>query len=123
MSSGASPASAMAWSAASTVSVIGSTMSRRPTRDMPIPVMATWSSNLSAPLGMGRASCILGSAAGNGPFSGSPLGSNRGIHTSSAGSKTTWTRIPTWTSSASQFTMLVVRRTRSSSSMATIAIT
>ncbi len=123
MSSGLSPASSIACFAASTVSVIGSTMSRRPTCDMPMPVMATWSSNLSACFGIGRASYIFGSAAGNGPFSVSPVGSNSGTHTSSSCSKSTCTFMPTCTSVRSQLTMLVVRRTRSSSSMATMAIT
>ena len=122
MSSGFRPASAIAWIAASTVSTRGSTMSRRPTRDIPMPVTATWSSNLSAFFGMGRKSWIFGSSAGNGPFSVSPVGWNTGIHTSSSCSKRTCTFMPTNTADGSQSTMLVVSRTRSSSSMATIAI-
>ena len=55
MSDGSRPASAIACFAAATVSVIGSTMRRRPTFDMPMPVMATSSSNFFAPLGIGRA--------------------------------------------------------------------
>ncbi len=123
MSSGRRPASSIACFAAATVNVMGSTISRRPTCDMPMPVTATWSSNLSAPFGIGRASWLFGSVAGNGPFSGSPVGSNTGIQTSSSCSKSTCTFNPTRTSAGSQFTMLVVSRTRSSSSMATIAIT
>ncbi len=122
MSAGVSPASAMADSAASTASTIGSSIRRRPTREMPRPVIATLSSNFSAPFGIGRASCICGSAAGNGPLSVSPVGSNSGIHTSSSCSKTTCTFMPTNASPGSQLTMFVVRRMRSSSSMATIAI-
>ncbi len=122
MSSRVSPASAIAASAASTASAIGSSIRRRPTREMPRPVIATWSSNLSAPFGIGRAWRALGSLAGNGPLSVSPVGSNSGIQTSAACSNVTCTFMPTNTSSAATFTRLVVRRIRSSSSMATMAI-
>ena len=123
MSSRVSPASAIACSAASTASTTGSTMSRRPIRESPIPVTATLSSNLSPAFGIGRASWMSGSSAGNGPLSVSPVGSNSGTQTSSVCSNATCTFMPTNTSSAGTFTRLVVRRIRSSSSMATIAIT
>ena len=90
---------------------------------MPIPVMATSSSNFLAFFGIGRATREVSSTAGKGPFSVSPVGSNNGIQTSSSCSKRTCTFMPTNTSPGSQPTMLVVSRTRSSSSMATIAIT
>ena len=56
MSSRVSPASAIAASAASTASTIGSAMRRRPIRERPMPVTATLSSNLSPAFGIGRAS-------------------------------------------------------------------
>jgi hypothetical protein len=90
---------------------------------MPMPVIATSSSNFFAPLGIGRASREVSSTVGNGPLSVSPVGANTGIHTSSSCSKRTCTFMPTKTSDGSQSTTLVVSRTRSSSSMATIAIT
>ncbi len=123
MSLGSRPTSAIASSAASTARSSGSRPRRRPTCDIPMPVMATWSSNLSAFLGIGRKSWIFGSGAGNGPFSVSPVGSNSGIHTSSSCTNVTCTFKPTRTSAGSQLTMFVVRRTRSSSSIATMAIT
>ncbi len=92
-------------------------------REMPIPVTATLSSNLSPGFGIGRASWISGSSAGKGPLSVSPVGSNSGIHTSSMCSNSTCTFMPTNTASAGTFTRLVVRRMRSSSSMATMAMT
>ena len=49
-------------------------------------------------------------------------GSNSGIHTSSRCSNTTRTRIPIFTASAEQFTMLVMRRSPGCSSSSTIAI-
>ena len=53
MSAMVSPASATALRQASTVRLSGSTPRRRPIRDMPIPVSATFSSNFSA-RAMGR---------------------------------------------------------------------
>ena len=88
MSSRVRPASAIACSAASTASTTGSTMSRRPMREIPMPVTATLSSNLSPAFGIGRASWMAGRSAGNGPLSVSPVGSNSGTHTSSSCSNT-----------------------------------
>ena len=74
--------------AAATVSVIGSTRERQPTCDMPMPVMATSSSNFFRALRhQPRDSTDVSSTVGKGPLSVSPVGSNRGIHTSSSCSK------------------------------------
>ena len=110
--------------AASTVSVIGSTMRRRPTCDMPMPVMATWSSNLLAFLGIGRASrTSSGRRPGTGPSRGRRSARTAGSTRRRRARKRPAPSCRRTRRSASQLTMLVVRRTRSSSSMATIAIT
>ena len=63
-------------------------MRRRPTCDMPMPVTATWSSNLSAFFGIGTEIVDLRILRpGTDPSSVSPVGSNSGIHTSSSCSK------------------------------------
>ncbi len=122
MSSRVRPASAMARMHASTVSASGSRISRRPTSDIPIPEIATLSSNLSGDA-IGRACQMVSSSAGSGPGSGSPVGANSGNHTSSCCVNSTATFIPTCTASGSHPTTFVVSRTRSSSSSATIAMT
>ncbi len=63
------PASATALRAASMVRLSGSTPSLRPSRDMPMPVIATLSSNLSG-LTMGRTHCSGRSSSGTGPSAG-----------------------------------------------------
>ena len=124
MSSIASPASSTARRIASTVSDTGGTMSLRPMRDMPTPVSATRSSNFSS-RAIGRTDRMRSSSACSfaSATAGSPVGSNSGTHTSSTCSNTTRTRIPICTVSGSQPTMLVVSRTRGSSSIATTATT
>ncbi len=82
MSSNVRPASAIAASQASMVSDSGGTISRRPISDMPIPVIATLSSNFSG-VSIGRtcspkrsgAISSIGSAAGLGVAGGRNSGS------------------------------------------------
>ena len=125
MSEALSPASAMAARQASAVSASGGRINRRPTSDMPTPVIATRSSNLSS-LAFGR-TATSGSAASALAADASPppsdVGAKSGSQTSSCCSNRTCTRRPTCTSSGFASTMLVVRRTRGSSSSATIATT
>lgn len=125
MSSRVSPASATAASHASMVKDSGGTISRRPSREAPIPVIAECCSNFSV-RSIGRmwspkrSGAI--SSAGNSP--GSPAtGRNSGSQTSSACWNTTSTGWPSSRPSGSDSTMLVVNRTRGSSSIATCATT
>ena len=94
MSSSVSPASATAASHASMVSDSGGTISRRPMRDAPIPVIAEWSSNFSVVI-IGRTylakSCGAMSSGGIATMFLSAVGRNSGSHTSCACSKTTST--------------------------------
>jgi hypothetical protein len=129
MSASESPASATAALAAATASVSGGSMSRRPLGELPMPVIATRSSNLAA-VSMGRTcrACPPGAIAssgmgpGRGPF-GRKSGAKTGSHSSPAGSNRIRTRIPTATSSGATSTRFVITRTRLSSSMATDATT
>ena len=65
MSSNVRPASATAFSHASMVSDSGGTICRRPIFDMPMPVIAEWSSNFSL-VSIGR-TCLPNSSGGSGP--------------------------------------------------------
>ena len=126
MSASVRPASAMAASHASIVSDSGLTMSRRPIFDTPMPVIAERSSNLSVPI-IGR-TCLAKSrgsisSGGSSAVWSSAVGLNSGSQVSSFCSKTTSTTRPSSRSSGSHPMMLVVRRTRGSSSMATCAMT
>ena len=116
-----SPASATATRQASIARPMGSRPNRRPTCDNPIPVMATFNSNLSV-AGMGRTGAGVGSGYSCASAIGSPVGANTGSHTSLCCSKRTDTGRPIATSSGSASTMRVVSRTRGSSSMATSPI-
>ena len=112
MSSSVSPASATAARQASTVSDSGSTISRRPMAERPTPdstdavLEAVVARAAAAASGRSRLARRGRSA------SVAPVGSNSGSHTSSCCSKRTATSWPMCTSSGSQPTMLVVRRTR-----------
>jgi hypothetical protein len=127
MSSMVNPASATAASQACTVSTSGSTISRRPMSDMPMPVMATSSSNLRVPI-IGRTprrtSSALGSSSGRAAGSGcSSVGRNSGSQVSSAAwSNSTCMRMPSTRSSGSTPTKVVVSLTRGSSSSATCPV-
>ena len=115
------PASATAFAHASTVNDSGSTMSRRPIGERPIPDSTDRCSNrssLTGGVGIGDRCSAIGSAAAI-----SPVGSNKGSQTSSCRSKRTTTSWPTRTSSGSMPTMLVVSRTAASSARATTATT
>ena len=122
MSSMVNPASATAARQASMAKLMGLRPRRRPTSDMPMPVMATLDSNFSA-VGMGRTGAGMGSGYSTASEAGSPVGANTGSHTSLCCSKRTATGRPMTTSSGSASTIRVVRRTRGSSSMATSPIT
>ncbi len=126
MSASVSPASAIAASQASSVSDSGDTISRRPIFDAPMPVIAAVSSNFVV-VSIGRTnfpkSCGAISSSGSGAVSGSEVGRNSGSHTSSFCSNTTSTTRPSSSSPGSQSMMLVVSRTRGSSSIATWATT
>jgi hypothetical protein len=121
MSSRVRPASATAARQASTVSDSGSTISRRPIADRPTPDSTARCSNRS-PLAGGRGAGRRGSPTRS-AVSVSPVGSNSGSQTSSAGSNRTMTSWPMWTSSGSHPTTLVVRWTVGSSASATLAMT
>src|SRR6266581_5268061 len=132
MSSIDRPASAMARSHACTVSASGGTISRRPSSELPIPLTATLSSNLSgAAIGRTCRHIWSGSISSCGSGAGSPCsadstgaaGRKSGSHTSPAGSKTTSMRMPSSSCSGSHSTALVVSLTRGSSSIATCATT
>ena len=118
------PASAMASLAAMTASLSGGIMMRRPTGDMPRPVMATLSSNFSVvAIGRTQRRWSSGGVSSEGSSATTSLsGSNIGSHTSSTLWNRTVARIPTLASSAFGPTRLVMTRTRGSSSIATDAM-
>ncbi len=108
----------------------GGTICRLPIFDMPIPVIAAASSNFSL-VSIGETclpkSCGAISSTACGPVFFSAVGVNTGSQTvptlSSTFSNRTSTVWPSSSSSGSQSTMLVVNRTRGSSTIATCATT
>src|SRR4051812_11377285 len=120
MSSMVNPASATAARHASTVSESGGRISRRPICELPIPVIATLSSNFSVGA---RGRTLTSGRAGDGTASDDPSGSgsNSGNQTSSCWWNVTRPGIPTYTSRGSQPTTLVVSRTSASAVSDTMA--
>ena len=128
MSSKVKPASATAASHASMVSDSGGTISRRPSRDTPMPVIAELVLELLGGehrpdmLAEVRGARSRRRAAGAGVLSAAGR-EHRQPDVFDVARRSTSTVCPSFSSSGSQSTMLVVNRTRGSSTMATWATT